>query len=137
MSITIEVSSYPKYGSDRRTIRFYEGKIEELERWKKSFDSNNHKLLPFEPMADQPYFINNVYRDSVDLYKKHMKKIRKDFHLLVNNEEDRFNHSHTNMGATANVSFGAEGVAENSGVSNHDSNNQTIVPANENSFEMK
>lgn len=126
------VNSYPKYGRDRRTIRFYETKIEELENWKKVFDSNNNKLRPFEPLSDKPYFINDEYNESIVMYKNHMDKLRKDFNDLVTHEEEQqFNRSSSNAGAsTVNHSFRNDGH-------NDDLNDQDDIPSIEIFPEMK
>lgn len=130
------VSNYPKYGRDRRTIRFYETKIEELENWKKNFDSTNVKLRPFEPMADQPYFIEDFYGKAVESYKKHMDKLRKDFQEIVNEEEEVLNRSISNAGATTMLRSENDGVViAHSDAS--DSNDQIDMPINENDPDMK
>lgn len=89
------VSSYPKYGPSRRTIDFFEKKIEQLEKWKKQFDARNNKLRPYEAMSDQPYFVEETYSNTLVLYANHMKQLRADFNNIL------LNQSHTSHQSTS------------------------------------
>lgn len=96
------IDSYPKYGPSRRTIQFYEKKIEQLEIWKQQFDNRNSKLRPYETMSDQPYFVDHSYERTVELYVNHISKVRDDFNKLLvlgGNDNEQLNQSISIQGA--------------------------------------
>lgn len=97
------VSSYPKYGQSRRTSAFFEKKLDELEEWKKTFDANNIKLQPFEPISDQPYFVDGVYQQLIQIYERHKKKLSSDFSELMNESVPNLNASSFRTDANENV----------------------------------